>query len=170
MRLFIAIHLSEELTDRCLQAQKELNQMARSVRLSSQANLHLTLAFLGEIADPAPVIAAMQETGLVPFKLVSGEVSFFSSRGSPTAVLRLKDSRALFSLQKKLKENLAKRGIYYDPKPFVSHITLAREAALAGLPRLPFPETEMTVRSYELMKSERIGGELTYTPLFSLQA
>jgi 2'-5' RNA ligase len=69
-------------------------------------------------------------------------------------------------LQREVEHKLALCGFEMDERKYSPHITLSREVvADMSLWRIePFGET---VTSIELMKSERIGGKLTYTAIFS---
>ena len=67
MRLFIAVNFDEEFKKTLLRYQAELKKCAdpyQKVNWSSPANLHLTLAFLGEYNSPENARAVLDE---VPF-------------------------------------------------------------------------------------------------------
>ena len=52
MRLFIAIHLSQEIKETLIDLQNEWYDLGVRGNYSSEENLHLTLAFIGEYPDP----------------------------------------------------------------------------------------------------------------------
>ncbi|MFQ8599909.1 MAG: 2'-5' RNA ligase family protein [Oscillospiraceae bacterium] len=77
-------------------------------------------------------------------------------------------------MQAQLADALRKQGFSLDGKPFRPHLTLARELRLSepldqrALAKLILP-MEMRVDRITLMKSERVQGRLTYTPLYQRQ-
>ena len=68
-------------------------------------------------------------------------------------------------LHRELNDSLAGAGFVLDSRKFSPHITLGRRVVSGAAPRRiePFGET---VSHIDLMKSERIGGKLTYTAIF----
>ena len=59
MRLFIAILLSDEMKDALTEAQNELYDRGVRGNYTPEENMHLTLAFIGEYPDAAPVLDAL---------------------------------------------------------------------------------------------------------------
>ncbi|MBQ2159396.1 MAG: RNA 2',3'-cyclic phosphodiesterase, partial [Oscillospiraceae bacterium] len=68
MRLFIAISLSSEIREALMNVRDEM--FARGVRgnFTPEANMHLTLAFIGDYPDPEPVLDALAEVEFTPFE------------------------------------------------------------------------------------------------------
>jgi RNA 2',3'-cyclic 3'-phosphodiesterase len=63
VRLFVAVQPPDDVLDRLA----GLRRPERSgVRWTSRAQWHVTLAFLGEVADPGPVVAALDAAPLAP--------------------------------------------------------------------------------------------------------
>lgn len=98
-------------------------------RVSATENLHLTLAFLGEVASPR--IAVLQAIGAaaasaVPaFGLTLDRVGMF--RGSEIAWAGASTvPAALALLVSELGDAVAAQGFALDPRPFQVHVTLAR--------------------------------------------
>ena len=62
MRLFVAVSLTDAQRAALLAYQRALKKSAADVHVnwSREENLHLTLAFIGEYPDPAPVIRALK--------------------------------------------------------------------------------------------------------------
>ena len=50
LRLFFAIPLAEELRDRAVELQRELDRAGAKVKWVARPNLHMTLKFIGEVA------------------------------------------------------------------------------------------------------------------------
>jgi 2'-5' RNA ligase len=68
------------------------------------------------------------------------------------------------ALQSDLADRLLAAGFVLERRRFSPHITLGRDVVTDVKPRAITPFGE-TVGSIELMKSERIGGKLTYTAI-----
>ena len=169
MRLFIAVNFDETFKKTLLRYQGELKKYAdpySKVNWTSPANLHLTLAFIGEYDAPERVCAALDEVSFAPFSITAGRCGNFGSLwwvgldGGETAV----------TLSGKIRNELKKGGIPFDTKPMKPHITLARELYPIRPPRIrPIP-TETVVSRVSLMKSERKDGKLTYTEVYGIGA
>ena len=69
MRLFIAIHLSQEIKETLIDLQNDWYDLGVRGNYSSEENLHLTLAFIGEYSDPMPVMDALQCVTFAPIPL-----------------------------------------------------------------------------------------------------
>lgn len=99
-------------------------------------NLHATLAFIGEAPDEAlsGVLAAADAVDTPRFELVldvpgywkHNRIAWAGASAFPIALTGLAD---------KLRGGLSAHGVRFDPKPFVTHITLLRDARpAAGMP------------------------------------
>ncbi len=131
-RTFIALDLSEATR---VALRGELRRLARAlpdVRFVDPANLHLTLAFLGELDDEtlAAVIALAGEVArhAAPFELALAGLGVF---GLPTAPRVIwvgvgGETRALLALQRRLAAALEAEGFPREQRPFSPHLTLAR--------------------------------------------
>lgn len=165
MRLFIAIRLSDDMRDALIRAQNEL--YARSVRgrFTAEENLHLTLAFLGEVPDAEPVLDALSELSFSPFDLTLEGMGCFGDLWWAG----LKESAALDALARRIRHTLAEREIPFDRKRFSPHITLIRKASgkLSGLQLRP---ASMTVTAVSLMRSDRGKHGMIYTELGAIEA
>ena len=60
MRLFIAIQLSDEMKKSLTATLHNLKKQGIKGNYTPTQNLHMTLAFLGEVRDPRPVTAALE--------------------------------------------------------------------------------------------------------------
>ena len=69
MRLFIAVRLNEEMKDALIDAQNQMYDAGVRGNYTSEENLHLTLAFIGEYPNPQDVLDAMGEVSFSPFRL-----------------------------------------------------------------------------------------------------
>ena len=69
MRLFIAINLSDAMKDSLISTQNALYDRGVRGNYTSEENLHLTLAFIGEYPDAEPVLDALSAVSFRPFEL-----------------------------------------------------------------------------------------------------
>ena len=166
MRLFIAIRLAPELIASLTALQAELRRQNLRGSYAPAENLHLTLAFLGELPDPAPVLEAMETVDFAPFSLALEGVGSFGD----LLWAGLGESEALTACARRLRRALAEAGLPYDRKRFTPHITLLRRAQ-PPLPPIPAPAPAgMTVERLSLMRSDRGKRGMIYTELGSVFA
>jgi len=163
MRLFIAIPFSEEFREELLRVQREMKVNGVRGNFSRPENLHVTVAFLGEVKDPAPAMKALQSVPVPELRLTSGPLGNFGE----LLWIGLRKNSALEEYVAGVRRALDAYGVEYDRKKFRPHITLVRRAdwpyqmlveELAEVRRV-----RMTVDRVCLMKSERLDGKLTYT-------
>ncbi len=164
MRLFIAIPMSPSLKETLLSAMEILKKQGVRGRYAPLQNLHLTLAFIGEVPDAAPVIAALRKVRFRPFRLtLSGTVTFEN-----ILCAGVSGSAELSSLAEEIRRQLDAAGISYDRKQFKPHITLIRN--MTGFRGVTMPGGSMTVKSFSLMQSEMTDGRRVYTEVFRVGA
>ena len=77
MRLFIAIRFTDEVKKALLGTMHDLKQKGIKGNYTAGANLHLTLAFIGETRDKEEVIRAMERVSFTPFRLSVRELGTF---------------------------------------------------------------------------------------------
>ena len=121
--------------------------------------LHATLAFLGACPeDRLPgVLAAANEVRAAAFELVIDEACYWKHNRIAWAGASSLPSEVTL-LSERLRDALSKSGFAFDPKPFVPHITLVRDASRSReLPRLAPIRWE--VKSFALVQSS--GGRYT---------
>ena len=171
MRLFVAINFNDATRSRLLALRDELRSRSARGNFSLPENLHITLAFLGECdaRQAAAVKSAMDAVGFPPFPVEVERVGRFRRDGGDLWWAGLKDSGPLSDLQGRLADRLAEAGFALDRRRFSAHATLGREVATDARP-WPIEPFGETVGRIDLMKSERIGGKLTYTAIYSKRA
>lgn len=174
MRLFVAVNFSMDakcelsaLTARCRSA------LSGAIAVRPD-NFHLTLAFLGEV-EPH-LLPMLRKTvasvdGFEPFILSvetlgrfvrnDGDILWADVRG---------DIAALTTLRSRLCKALSEAGFPVENEEFRPHMTLVRQAVyLENFKALQmsadFTPIPQRVEKISLMKSERIGGVLTYTEI-----
>ena len=165
MRLFIAVRLSAGMKDALVHAQKELYDCGVRGRFTVEENLHLTLAFIGEVPDAQPVLDALSELDFAPFAIALEGMGCFGDLWWAG----LRESAALEALARKVRRALAEREIPFDRKRFSPHITLIRKAS-GKLPGILLRPASMTVSAVSLMRSDRGKKGMIYTELGAAEA
>lgn len=170
-RTFIAVNLSETARAALRRTLRRVGSALPGVRLVNPDDLHLTLAFLGEIDDAtlAAVVTLTQEAAreTSPFTLNLGKLGIFGPPYAPRVVWAGVggDLRRLGALQQRLAESLETLGFPRESRPYAPHLTLARiyrplaatplaqlTAMLAETPRRPahWPVSEIRVMRSDL--------------------
>lgn len=167
MRLFVAINLPAAERKRIAAAATPLRESALPVRWVEPDALHLTLKFLGEVAqdEVESVTAAVRQVAgrHRPLTLrLHGAGAFPDLRRPAIWWLGVQAGEALAALQRDLEESLVPLGFPPEHRPFSPHLTLGRTArvsapaALAGagtrLQAVQYDRT-ITVDSLDLMRS-----------------
>ena len=171
MRLFVAVNFPPETVDAISALQVRLRGAEPRGNWSRRENLHLTLAFLGE--QPRERLDAAREAMdaalFRPLTLVFDRLGRFRRGEGDIWWLGAAHNPALEAAQRRLARELAARGFALEERRFVPHLTLARRVPPAGAepPGLEFAPVEAPAGRISLMLSERPGGKLTYTELYS---
>ncbi len=161
MRLFFAL-----VPDAALRAalRERALEMARQIggRAVPPGNLHLTLAFLGEV-EPARVTALATIYGALPteqFALTLDRIGEWHHAGvawiAPSVVPPL-----LSALHAQLSAALAAAGFVVESRPFRPHVTLVRRRA-RPLPDAACEPLAWRITRAALMVSERVGSAIRY--------
>jgi len=161
MRLFFAL-----VPDAALRAALRERALAMASQIGGRAvppaNLHLTLAFLGDI-EPGRVAALETIHATIPtepFTLTLDRVGEWHHAGvawiAPAEVPRL-----LAALHAQLNTALAAEGFARESRPFRPHVTLVRRRARPLADAACEPLAWRVVR-VALMLSERIGSAIRY--------
>lgn len=168
MRLFIAIQLNEQMKDALLEIQEDLYASGVHGNFTKEANLHVTLAFIGEFPDPELVTDVLEQINFEPFEIALDGMGSFGSLW--WAGFAKGDGQV--SLARQVRRALDEAGIPYDRKKFRPHVTLVRKPHSPGgtippqvLERLP--QASMVVDHFSLMRSERGKHGMIYTELWT---
>ena len=152
-RLFFAIWPDEDAARRLAQLSETLASQA-SGRPVPPDKIHLTLAFLGELA-PARAAQARRAAAAVrsgAFELVLDQVgSFRAARVGWAGCERA--PRELSALQSRLADELRARDFVLEERPFAAHLTLARKISKA-ITRAPTPPIAWKARDFTLVRTE----------------
>ena len=161
MRLFVALQPSPGLQKALAELQQRLRAAGVTGRYLDPANLHLTLAFIGEW--PADVTALLPPVQ-APFSIALSHVGIFPRAKVLWAGVR--PSEALSGLAAQVRQHLQAAKIPYDPQDFNPHITLIRKPLLPRddlLPEIQVPPAAMRVRDVCLYRSEHRENGMAYT-------
>jgi 2'-5' RNA ligase len=171
LRIFVAIEPPAEVRERLVAIQRELRtragRAAGDARWAPPENLHLTLQFLGAVAEEAvdAVRAAVAAAATAAPKLslaVEGAGAFPSPRRPRILWAGLGgDVAPLAALVADLGARLAPLGFPPESRPFHAHLTLARARDPRGAPRLaaalgplaPAPPATFTAEELVLVRS-----------------
>lgn len=179
MRLFIAIELPPEVQRHLARVQDRLQQEVRSASWTKQANLHLTLKFLGEVPEPdVPQLTSALTAihPIEPFNLLACGITCFPSHG-PIRIVAASfngDEVRLRSLYHAVEETTAALGFARERRDYHAHATLARPRSLlpsAAKDKLTavssphFPGPSFTACEFVLMESRLLRQGAQYTPL-----
>lgn len=172
MRLFIAIELDDAGKEFVTHLQRDLARVSSSANLTARQNLHVTLAFLGETDEARlpQVCASMDRVHASAFCLSIARVGCFSRQGADLWWVGVDGGSALHAIRTNLAHELQESGLWFDPKPFTPHLTIAREVRLKeerqrSVLMSMTQHREMEVTSLSLMLSSHIAGKHTYTCL-----
>ncbi len=136
MRLFVAVELDDN--SRAFVAAEQQRVAARlrrtksSLRLIDPQQVHLTLAFLGEIAAPTSdvLIETMRQpiSDVAPFRLAIGGLGMFPPRGAPRILwLGISEgARETVVLQAAVARRLSALDITLEERVFRPHVTIGR--------------------------------------------
>lgn len=172
MRLFTAVLFQAQLLDRIYGARQNLQDYALRGNFTNKENLHLTLVFLGEVGKTGLVIDAMDQVQAPPFSLQIGGLGRFRRQGGDIYWLGVRQTPGLLAAQSQLAQALRQRGFPVESRPYTPHLTLGREVEMKpefdpkAFEKSLLP-MEMQAEKISLMKSERVGGRLTYTELYA---
>lgn len=131
MRTFIAIDLSPEIKAALSSIVKALRQTKAEVKWVGENSFHLTLKFLGEIAesDIGPIVSAIEIEAAQsePFYLECRSTGYFPEKGPPRVIWAgVVPSPELKDLQRRLEEALEKLGFSRESREYHPHLTLGR--------------------------------------------
>lgn len=118
-------------------------------RWQSDAQLHVTLRFIGEVERPLAedVAIALDNIRFAPLEIALAGVGQFDSRGRPNAVWAgVRPQAGLAELHRKVDQALVRCGLPPEGRAYLPHITLARMNAAAGATDL-FLETHAGLAS-----------------------
>lgn len=135
MRLFIAVDLDDRARAAIAAEQNRIaaavSDARTSVRWVQPNHMHLTLMFLGELAEmqaSAVADAVGRPVDAAPFHMTLQGLGVFPSDGAPRAVWIgvTEGATALVELHREIARRLEAVGAALDSRPFQPHLTLGR--------------------------------------------
>jgi RNA 2',3'-cyclic 3'-phosphodiesterase len=177
-RVFCAIEIPAPVRQTVLRHIANLKEGVPDAKASwsRDANLHLTLKFLGETTQSfVPDIsnaASQAVAGLAPFSILLEQTGAFPKQGQPRVLwIGINDSSSkLGELHARLDDELAKAGFAKDTRPFHPHLTVARlrqprhARTLAAAHReLKFEPSDIAVAELLVIRSELSSEGSKYT-------
>lgn len=145
-RLFVAIPLPRDVRDRLL----ALCSGLPGARWVEPDNIHLTLRFIGEVADGEvrEIAGALARVDAPAFALsLAGVYHFGSARRARTLWAGVDRQPDLALLYGRVEQSLRRAGIAPDDRKFTPHVTLAR---LKGTPP---PRLASYVQTHNLFRA-----------------
>ena len=185
MRLFVGVELDDEVRTACAEAARTLEDRLREVRGASMRwvpheNLHVTLAFLGQVEESragsiASVLGADWDAAEFPFTLAAGAGAFPPS-GPPRTLWVGVGAGAdrLGELYRFVSGRLSTVGIEPERRPYQPHITIGRvkdsnrtgaRKVRAVLEGVHVKKASGRVRSVTLFESRLSSAGARYEPL-----
>ena len=178
LRCFLAIELDTSVREALARSAEALERELPDARWTPAENLHLTLKFLGELAQSAVErLAEHAEAKLAasaPFEAtLAGLGAFPHAREARVLWIGVsKGGAALARIARKLDSSAARFGVAREKRPYQSHLTLARlrEPSPILLERLAAPEPlHVAVERVTLFESRLTPSGARHIPLARLQ-
>lgn len=173
MRAFVALELPDAFREETAALARSLGGKVAG-RFLPQENYHVTLAFLGDVAeqDAAAAVCAVEAacTAAGPVPLEPVGLGTFGRARDATLFLELAPAPGIMGMAERLRGELQGRGVAFDEKPFRPHVTIARRAQLCSgdLGALALPDPTLA-RCMTLFKSMLASAGAQYKPLFSAE-
>lgn len=174
IRTFAAIALPEDIRARL----EVLQHMLPLPRRIAPENFHITLVFMGDLAEDqlADVDAAFRGLRAPAFELRLSGVGLFGGNRPRNVWAGVAPEPRLDHLQRKVFNAASGAGVELGARRFTPHVTLAHlNPAKVDLVRLEgaivaesgFETDPFTVREFTLFSSRRSGNGMVYEPLES---
>ncbi|MFA5342256.1 MAG: RNA 2',3'-cyclic phosphodiesterase [Clostridia bacterium] len=174
MRTFIAINFSQDVKNRLIDIEKNLKSMSEKGRFTSKDNLHLTLVFLGEIAEDRVKLAQLCVKNITApkFEMVVNRLGRFKRPEGDIYWAGIETNTILNSIYSQLYKNLNSYDFYIKDSEYIPHLTLARDYVMKDEEVMEkykenFEKIIIQVDNIQLMKSEMLDNKLTYTALYT---
>ena|SRR5215813_3150598 len=150
MRIFIALDIPAEIRERLNQYVERVKKFASDARWARIESLHVTLKFIGEVADAKvqEIQNALTQVKVQPFEVEFKDIGFFPNpRSARVFWAGVTASDALPHLAFAVEESIEKLGIPREKRAYHAHLTLARA-----------PESSASKYCFRLLQ-EKLGAE-----------
>ena len=175
VRTFVAIFPPQEVREALFRAAQNLG-VSKDFRLVGQEKIHLTLKFLGDVAeqDLRTIEKALQPLGESrdPFEVFTSGFGAFPSEQKARILWAgiEQGSNHLRTIAEAVENLLSPAGFERESRPYVPHLTLGRARARRAkldAPQTSAPTLRFTVRGVDLVESAPGDGGVTYSKLAS---
>jgi 2'-5' RNA ligase len=161
VRLFVAIDLPCDITERLSMPQETLRKSRARLSLVNPSIIHLTLKFIGEIPEDRVerIKTALSTVEFPSFELKVGCISADKPRQPRVVWCGITDEGKTALLHDLVENALAPLGVPRDSRPFRPHATIARvrrfdPSLLSSISEIPVSEFgSCMVSSWQLKKS-----------------
>jgi len=128
MRVFIAVDLPSEVRNELSKIQRDLEPLTDTARWVAPESIHITLKFIGEVADKRLQDIDAALTGLTwkSFAITVRGVGFFPGNRSPRVFWAGMEAPTMQNLTEQLDSRMERLGFEKEKRAFRPHITLAR--------------------------------------------
>ncbi|MCC3704622.1 RNA 2',3'-cyclic phosphodiesterase [Rouxiella badensis] len=166
-RLFFALPLPTKLQKQVIKWRADSFE-AEAGRPVAAANLHLTLAFLGDVSDAkARVLSGIASRITSPtFSLTLDDLGHWPRPGVVWLGTR-RAPLALLQLASLLRSHAARNGCYQSTLPFHPHVSLLRGATRPVALPASTPEWQLDANEFSLYESQYHQGRTRYQCLQS---
>ncbi|HET9943099.1 MAG TPA: RNA 2',3'-cyclic phosphodiesterase [Terriglobia bacterium] len=128
MRVFIAIDVPNEIRGRLAEMQERLRPASSKARWVAPDSIHITLKFIGEIAEERRQDIDNALTGLTwkPLGVAVRGIGFFPGNRSPRVLWAGVECPTMEGLANEVDTRLVAAGFDSEKRAFRAHLTLAR--------------------------------------------
>jgi 2'-5' RNA ligase len=128
VRAFVALELTDEIRDRLKEAQAVLRSCPTRLTLVDPALIHITLKFLGEVAekDLPRLCETLRGVSFRPFPVTVEAVTVNNPKRPNTVWCTISDGGNGNNLFRQIEDALAPLGFGRETRGFTPHATLAR--------------------------------------------
>lgn len=129
MRLFVAIEIAPEIREKLVSFVEKLQKSMGNARWANPEGLHITLKFLGNVADErrTAIESALAHVEASHFSISVRRVGVFPNSRSPRVLWAgIESGPELSALVEKVETSMAPLGFTGEKREFAPHVTLAR--------------------------------------------
>lgn len=128
MRVFIAVDLPTEVREALARVQHELEPVTDTARWVAPESIHITLKFIGEVAEKQidDIDAAVTGLSWKSFAITVRGVGFFPGNRSPRVFWAGMEAPTMQKLAEEFDSRMERLGFEKEKRAFRPHITLAR--------------------------------------------
>jgi 2'-5' RNA ligase len=167
VRAFVAVDLASAVKIQIGQIMGQLKPLGSMIRWVRPEGMHLTLKFLGEIAEDrlTTVYRAVEQSvaGISPFSFVLAGLGGFPNLRRPRVIWLgvPRGGESLKRLQEQVENQLAQCGFPAEKRGYSPHLTIGRVKSLHGiqplldrLSSISFESEEIPVSAVKVMRSQ----------------